>query len=96
MGWYAISDYVLNATVIINVAKMKCHGYMINTLCLKNNLGVTLGSTFPEIENATWRIAHVRTRQDFDQTQYETNFGNDIQAQDNHFNTVRTPFSRIN
>jgi len=78
MGWYAISDYVLNATVIINVAKMKCHDYMINTLCLKNNVGVTLSSTIPEIEVATWRIPHVKSRQDFDPSQYETNFGNDI------------------
>jgi len=78
MGWYAISDYVLGATVIINAAKMKCHDYMINSLTIKNNVGVTLGSTVSEVEVSTWRIAHLKTRPDFEQVQFETNFGNDI------------------
>jgi uncharacterized protein (DUF362 family) len=48
MGWYAISDKILDADVIINVPKMKTHQTMIATMSIKNLVGCTIGSTYDE------------------------------------------------
>jgi len=60
MAWYAMSDYELDATVIINVAKMKCHQGMINTLCIKNHVGSTMPSTYSWTGFTTARIPHAK------------------------------------
>jgi len=41
MGWHAINDYTLDATVIINVPKLKCHSF-INTISIKNHVGTSI------------------------------------------------------
>jgi uncharacterized protein (DUF362 family) len=55
-GWYALNDKILDADVIINVPKMKCHGLMIATLSIKNLVGCTLDSTYSD--GGDYRIAH--------------------------------------
>ncbi len=41
MGWHAINDYTLDATVIIDAPKLKCHSF-INTISLKNHVGTSI------------------------------------------------------
>ena len=41
MGWHAINDWTLNATVIINVPKLKTHNF-INTASIKNHVGTSM------------------------------------------------------
>ena len=48
LGWYAISDIVLDADVVINMPKMKTHWTMIVTLSLKNIVGCTMASTYDQ------------------------------------------------
>ena len=53
---------MLDADVIINVPKLKTHNMMINTLWLKNLVGVTLRSTYDEeAADCLYRIAHCVT-----------------------------------
>ena len=63
MGWYAISDYILDADVIINVPKLKVHSQMILTNAIKNHVGSTIEDTRTGYYNgAGWsgglRITH--------------------------------------
>jgi len=61
-GWYAVNDKVLDADVIINVPKMKTHNLMINTLAMKNLVGLTLRNTYDEeASDCMPRIAHCIT-----------------------------------
>jgi uncharacterized protein (DUF362 family) len=62
LGWYAVSDRLLEADVIINVPKLKTHQSMIATMSIKNLVGCTLGSTYDEEggDNLV-RIAHRKT-----------------------------------
>jgi len=41
MGWHAINDYTMDATVIINTPKLKCHTFL-NTIALKNHVGTSI------------------------------------------------------
>ena len=41
MGWHAINDYTMDATVIINVPKLKVHTF-INTISIKNHVGTSI------------------------------------------------------
>lgn len=41
MGWHAINDYTMDATVIINTPKLKCHSF-INTISIKNHVGTSI------------------------------------------------------
>ncbi len=73
LGWYAVSDRILGADVIINVPKMKTHQIMIATLSIKNLVGCAQGCTYDEqADDCQPRIAHHKTSgQDY-------YFGNDI------------------
>jgi uncharacterized protein (DUF362 family) len=73
LGWYAMSDKILDADVIINVPKMKTHQTMIATLSIKNLVGCALGCTYNEqASDCQPRIPHHKTSgQDY-------YFGNDI------------------
>ncbi|HUW31670.1 MAG TPA: DUF362 domain-containing protein, partial [Planctomycetota bacterium] len=55
----ALFDSLFNADVIINVPRLKVHGMIINTLAIKNFVGITVSSTTgtKPAEN-TYRIAH--------------------------------------
>jgi uncharacterized protein (DUF362 family) len=73
LGWYAVSDKILQADVIINVSKMKTHLRMIATMSIKNLVGCTIGSTYDEqMGNYHQRIPHLKTDMD------ENYFNNDI------------------
>jgi len=74
MGWQAVTDYVFDADVIIDLAKLKVHYYGVSTAILKNWVGITMFSTFNMSENYWCRIAHEPTNP----TSYEKTFGNDI------------------
>ncbi len=74
LGWYAISDGVLCADVVINVPKMKNHWNMINTLAIKNLVGTTVASTYDNSYADYSRIPHFRTHA----TDNELYFTNDI------------------
>jgi hypothetical protein len=41
MGWHAINDYTMEATVVINTPKLKCHTF-INTISIKNHVGTSI------------------------------------------------------
>ncbi|MBL7095866.1 DUF362 domain-containing protein, partial [candidate division KSB1 bacterium] len=75
-GWYAVNDVVLNSDVIINVPKMKNHWTMMVTLCLKNQVGSTLCSTYDNGTSNWSRIPHCKTGTRFDGNIYY--FNNDI------------------
>jgi uncharacterized protein (DUF362 family) len=73
LGWYAVSDKILDADVIINVPKMKTHQAMIATLSIKDLVGCALGCTYNEqAADCLPRIPHHKTS---GQDQY---FNNDI------------------
>jgi uncharacterized protein (DUF362 family) len=73
LGWYAISDKVLDADVIINVSKMKTHQKMMATMSIKNLVGCTISSTYNENSgNTQSRIPHQKTDME------ENYFNNDI------------------
>jgi uncharacterized repeat protein (TIGR02543 family) len=73
LGWYAVSDKILEADVIINVPKMKTHPAMIATMSIKNLVGCTIGSTYDEeMGDCHPRIPHHKTDQE------ENYFNNDI------------------
>ena len=73
MGWYAVSDEVLAADVIINVSKMKTHELMMATMSIKNLVGCTIGSTYNEdADDCQPRIPHSKTEME------DNFFNNDI------------------
>ncbi|PIZ16277.1 hypothetical protein COY52_07570, partial [Candidatus Desantisbacteria bacterium CG_4_10_14_0_8_um_filter_48_22] len=74
MAWYAVSDHELAVPVIINVAKMKCHQGMINTLCIKNHVGSTMPSTTNWTGFTNARLPHTKAGASGN----EIYFGNDI------------------
>jgi uncharacterized protein (DUF362 family) len=59
LGWYAISDIVLDADVVINMPKMKTHWTMIVTLSLKNLVGCTMASTYDHGASGTLNMARI-------------------------------------
>ncbi|MBN1471943.1 MAG: DUF362 domain-containing protein [Syntrophaceae bacterium] len=76
LGWYAISDSILDADVVINMPKMKTHWTMLVTLSMKNLVGCTVASTYDhKAGNGAnlARIPHCHVRK----TNY---FDNDISA----------------
>lgn len=75
-GWYAISDYVLNASVVINVPKMKTHSEMINTLALKNLIGITLTDTVDGRDRTGIRTPHKQSN--INNKDINASFENDI------------------
>lgn len=74
MGALAITDYVLDADVIIDLAKLKVHYLGINTAVLKNWVGITMFSTADTTQQYWSRISHEKNLS----TSYEQGFGNDI------------------
>jgi hypothetical protein len=54
-GWYAINKNILNADVVINVAKLKTHRMMIMTACVKSYVGCLVNSTYDD----TWRAERI-------------------------------------
>ena len=60
-GWYAIPDLVLSTDVIINVPKMKNHWTMMVTLCVKNQVGSVLCSTYDGGYADFGRVPHCQT-----------------------------------
>ncbi|MBI4579048.1 MAG: DUF362 domain-containing protein [Planctomycetes bacterium] len=74
MGWLAISDELLDADVIIDLAKLKVHYLSVNTAVLKNWVGVTMYSTFDASNIGGCRVAHNA----YNAGNYEMEFGNDI------------------
>jgi len=76
MGWYAISEYVLDSDVIINVPKMKNHWTNIVTLALKNLVGITVASTYDNSDAGFVRIPH--NKKGDARGSYDVTFGNDV------------------
>lgn len=75
MGWLAIPDYLLDADVVIDLAKLKVHYYGVTTAILKNWVGATMLSTYDTSSWLGWcRVSHEPTSP----TMYERTFGNDI------------------
>jgi hypothetical protein len=66
MGWHAINDYTMDATVIIDAPKLKCHTF-INTISIKNHVGTSI--VLPSASSGV-RIVHSIRGGDF-------YFGND-------------------
>ncbi|MBU4360566.1 DUF362 domain-containing protein, partial [Patescibacteria group bacterium] len=46
MGWYAVSEYVLDADVIVNISKLKVHSTYAVTSAIKNHVGSAIYSTY--------------------------------------------------
>ena len=64
VGWHAIHDAVFDADVVISVPRLKIHGMMINTLAIKNLVGITVASTSgKEAAENYCRIAHTGSAQ---------------------------------
>lgn len=74
MGWLAISDALLDADVIIDLAKLKVHYLAVNTAALKNWVGITMYSTYNTSNISACRLAH----NVYGAVSYEMEFGNDI------------------
>jgi len=73
----AVFDSLFNADVIINVPRLKVHGMIINTLAIKNFVGVTVSSTTgTKAAENTYRIAHYGTAKG--PKHMVQGFGNDI------------------
>ncbi|HOW71908.1 MAG TPA: DUF362 domain-containing protein [Phycisphaerae bacterium] len=71
----ALTDYLLDADLIIDLPKMKVHYHNPNTLALKNWVGATMLSTFNNTTSAgQCRVAHYV----YGATSYQKDFGNDI------------------
>ena len=77
MGWYAFSSYLLDADVVINVPKIKSHGWAINTAAVKNWVGATLKRT-NALEYHWLRIDH----HIYNATSYQMAFGSDTMWRD--------------
>lgn len=58
MGNLAVADAVLDADVVVNVPKLKVHYLGVNTMALKNYVGITMYSTYNTGELGGCRIAH--------------------------------------
>ncbi|HOM50247.1 MAG TPA: DUF362 domain-containing protein [Phycisphaerae bacterium] len=74
MGTLALSDAVLDADVVIDLAKLKVHYLGVNTAALKNWVGITMFSTYNMAQINGCRVAH----NVYGATNYEMQFGNDI------------------
>lgn len=74
MGWLAIADAVLDADVVIDLAKLKVHYLGVNTAALKNWVGITMFSTYNLSNIYGCRMAH----NVYGASSYEMQFGNDI------------------
>jgi uncharacterized protein (DUF362 family) len=74
MGTLALSDAVLDADVIIDLAKLKVHYLGVNTAVLKNWVGITMFSTYSMTNIYGCRMAH----NIYGANNYEMQFGNDI------------------
>jgi len=76
IGWYALTDYLLDADLIINMPKLKVHFMGVNTMALKNWVGTTMLSTHNDTEGCGWcRISHELATP---ANNYDRMFGNDI------------------
>ncbi|MBN1257317.1 MAG: DUF362 domain-containing protein [Planctomycetes bacterium] len=58
-GWFAINEWVMDATVVINMPKAKVHPIAINTISIKNHVGTSMTHpTKTYISEGTGRVAH--------------------------------------
>lgn len=74
MGWLAISDYMFDADVIIDLAKLKVHYLGPHTAVLKNWVGTTMYSTYNNTGQGSSRVSHSADGP----SSYENSFGNDM------------------
>ncbi len=75
MGTLAISDELLDADVIVDLAKLKVHYLVVSTAVLKNWVGITMYSTFNGSAIGGCRVAHSASGSI---SNYEREWGNDI------------------
>lgn len=76
MGWYALTDYLLDADLIINMPKLKVHFMGVNTMAIKNWVGTTMLSTYNNTSGCgSCRISHELATP---ANNYDRMFGNDI------------------
>lgn len=81
--WWAVNNRIFEADVIINIPKMKVHMMNVNTIAMKNWVGVTLISTYPESyygQNLV-RVSHHR-RNPAATLYQKSGFGNDLMWRD--------------
>jgi len=77
LGNHALYDLLFDADVVINVPRLKIHGMMLNTLALKNLVGITVSSPSGDDRSENFaRIAHHGTGNGPDHM--IKGFGNDI------------------
>jgi len=77
LNWYALYDLPFDADVVINVPRLKVHSIMINTLAIKNLVGITAWSTAGDKESGGFaRIAHFGSQDGPEHI--VKGFGNDI------------------
>ncbi len=75
MGAYAVTDYLIDADVIVNMPKVKVHFHNPNTLAIKNWVGTTMLCTYNNYSNVgSCRISHTMHSTS---SIYEESFGND-------------------
>jgi uncharacterized protein (DUF362 family) len=76
MGWLAIPNGLLDADVVIDLAKLKVHYYGVTTAILKNYVGATMLDTYNSGGWNGWcRVTHEPWGGG---TVYQKNFGNDF------------------
>jgi len=77
LNWYALHDLPFDADVVINVPRLKVHGIMVNTLAIKNLVGITAWSTAENKPSGGFaRIAHFGSQDG--PAHMVKGFGNDI------------------
>lgn len=77
LGWNAISDYMLDADVVINVPKLKVHDIIMSTFAIKNWVGITMSTTTEGGDPADnfARVCHWAAGA---HSRYEWGYGNDF------------------
>jgi len=77
MGYYAVTDYLLDADLMVDLPKVKVHLRTVNTLALKNWVGGTMLCTYDDHNTSGYcRITHAA--KGAVPYSYETSFGNDL------------------
>jgi len=78
VGWNTISDYLLNADVVINMPKLKVHDALVSTIAIKNWVGAALHSTTNDAADCSDNIARVCHWGASASSRYDYGFGNDF------------------
>ncbi|NQT18776.1 MAG: DUF362 domain-containing protein [Planctomycetes bacterium] len=77
VGWNAITDYLLDADVVINVPKLKVHDALVSTFAIKNWVGVALSTTTGS-DNCADNFSRVCHWAVDASTRYDYGYGNDF------------------